>query len=136
MNDKKIVIAILDDLATWQKLNVVSFLTSSIASRFPETHGEDLVTADGKTFLPLLKHPIVLYKATSQADLQRALRRSLDRELSIGIFTKPLFDTRTGEENVAEIAKYSVDDLDLVGLIVYGDNKKVNKAIDNLKFHD
>jgi len=136
MYDKKVAIVIKNDLLDWQKLNVVSFLASSIAIRFPETHGQDFVTADDVKFLPFLKHPILVYKAETAEKLQRAFQRSKDRELAIGIYTKSLFDTKSGEENVLEIAKYRADDLNLIGIIIYGDNKKVDKALDGLKFHE
>lgn len=136
MYDKKVAIVIKDDLLPWQKLNVVSFLAGSIAIQFPETHGEDFVTADNVRFLPFIKNPTLIYKAETSEKLQRAFRRARERELSIGIYTKPLFDTRSGEENVLEIAKHTADDLDLVGIIVYGENKKVDKALDGLKFHE
>lgn len=136
MYDKKVAIVIKDDLLIWQKLNVVSFLAGSIAIEFPETHGEDFVTADNVRFLPFIKNPTLIYKAETQEKLQRAFLRSKDRELSIGIYTKPLFDTRSGEENILEIAKQTTDNLDLVGFIVYGENKKVDKALDGLKFHE
>jgi len=136
MYDKKIAVVIKDDLLPWQKLNVVSFLAGSISIQFPETHGQGFKTADNVNFLPFSKHPALIYKADSTEKIQRAFQRARDRELAIGIYTKPLFDTRSGEENVAEIAKHTVDDLDLVGIIIYGENKKVDKALDGLKFHE
>jgi len=136
MYNKKVAIVILDDLLPWQKLNVVSFLAGSIAIEFPEIHGEDFVTADNVRFLPFIKNPTLIYKADSKEKLMRAFLRSKDRELAIGIYTKPLFDTRSGEENVIEISKHTSDDLDLVGIIVYGENRKVDKALDGLKFHE
>ncbi|MFS4470335.1 DUF2000 family protein [Chryseobacterium sp. T20] len=136
MYDKKVAIVIKDDLLPWQKLNVVSFLAGSIAIEFPETHGEKFVTADHEEFLAFIKHPTLIYKADNTEKLQRAFRRSRDRELSIGVYTQQLFATRSGEENVLEIAKHPADHLDLVGIIVYGENKKVDKALDGLKFHE
>lgn len=136
MYDKKVAIVIKDDLLPWQKMNVVSFLAGSIAIKFPETHGGEFVTADDVKFLPFVKHPTLVYKANSSEKLQRAFQRARDRDLAIGIYTKPLFATRSGEENVQEIASHTVDDLDLVGIIIYGENKKVDKALDDLKFHE
>lgn len=135
MYDKKVAIVLLDDLLSWQKLNVVSFLASGIAIKFPETHGGNFTTADGITFLPFIKHPVLIYKAETMEKLQRAFSRARERELSIGIYTKQLFDTRSGEENVAEIASRTMTELDLVGIVVYGENKKVDKALDGLKYH-
>jgi hypothetical protein len=136
MYDKKIAIVIKEDLLSWQKLNVASFLSSSVAIKFPETHGADFITADGAKFLPFLKHPILVYKADSKEKLQRAFQRARDRELEIGIYTEKLFDTRSGEENVEIISSQNSEYLDLVGIIIYGENKKVDKALDGLKFHE
>ncbi|WP_437918731.1 DUF2000 family protein [Sphingobacterium sp. LRF_L2] len=136
MYHTKVAVVILDDLLPWQKMNVVSFLAGSVALSFPEVHGEEFVTADGRRFLPFIKNPTLVYKADNSEKLKRAFKRASDRDLAIGIYTRPLFATRSGEENVIEIASKNVDELDLVGIIVYGENKKVDKALDGLKFHD
>jgi len=136
MYDKKVAMVIYDSLLPWQKLNVAAFLASSIAIKFPETHGDEFVTADQVRFLPFLKNPILIYKAETAEKLQRAFARSRDRDLAIGIYTNPLFETRSGEENVSLIAKNTVNKLDLAGIIVYGENKIVDKALDGLKFHE
>ncbi|MFD2935374.1 DUF2000 family protein [Spirosoma flavum] len=136
MYDQKVAIILKNDLLSWQKMNVVSFLASSIAIQFSQTHGGDFITSDQVKFLPFMKHPILIYKADTSEKLQRAFQRARDRDLAIGIYTNPLLGTKSGEENVQEIARHTVDDLDLVGVIVYGENKKVDKALDGLKFHD
>jgi hypothetical protein len=136
MYDKKVAVVIKDDLLPWQKLNVVAFLAGSVAIEFPETHGKKFITADHETFLPFIKHPTLVYKAESSDKLQRAFQRAKDRDLAIGIYTRQLFDTRSEEENVLEIAKHTADQLDLVGMIVYGENKKVDKALDELPYHE
>ena len=136
MNPEKIAIVIDASLATWQKLNVTAFLASSVAIAHPETHGAALTTASGNTYLPFMKYPVLVYKADTSAALQRAFNRANDRELSIGIYTRELFDTKTEIENLAEIARHTDDTLNFVGIIVYGESKKVDKALDGLKFHE
>jgi len=124
MYDNKIAIVIKDDLQSWQKLNVTAFLASSVAIKFPETHGKSLVSASGST-----------YKADTDNQIKRAFTRAKDRELNIGIYTKAQFGTRNEEQNVTEIGSRTDDELDLVGVIVYGPNKKVDKALNGLRFH-
>ncbi|MEO3408320.1 DUF2000 domain-containing protein [Mucilaginibacter sp. CAU 1740] len=136
MNIVKIAIVIDDSLATWQKLNVTAFLASSVAIAHPETHGAQLTTASGKSYLPFIKYPVLVYKADTDAAIQRAFNRAKDRELNIGIYTRELFDTKTEADNLAEIARHTDDSLNLIGIIIYGDSKKVDKALDGLKFHD
>lgn len=135
MYDNKIALVIKNDLLSWQKLNVASFLASAIAIEFPETHGEKFINASGSVYLPFIKHPILIYKAESNAEIKRAFNRAKERELHIGIYTGPLFATKNEAENHIEIAKDTDEDQVLVGIAIYGENKKVNKAVDGLKFH-
>jgi hypothetical protein len=135
MYPDKIAVVIKDDLATWQKLNVTAFLASSVAIAFPDTHGKPLINAQGQTYLPFMIHPVLVYKADNDAQLKRAFARAKDRGLHIGIYTSGQFATKNEQENLAEIAKYTDEELTLVGIVVYGENKKVDKALDGLKFH-
>ena len=135
MYDTKIAIIIRQDLQTWQKLNVAAFLASSVAVQFPQTHGQAFVNASGSTYLPFMKHPILLYGADNEAQMKRAFGRAKDRELAIGIYTMPLFSTKNEEGNLLEIASYTDENQDLVGLIVYGENRKVDKTLSGLRFH-
>lgn len=135
MYDNKIAIVILNTLENWQKLNVTAFLASSIAIALPETHGAPLVSASGTAYLPFIKHPVLVYGADSEEQLKRAFARASERELKIGVYTRELFATKNEEGNLAEIAKNGDDELNLVGIIIYGENRKVDKAVDKLKLH-
>jgi hypothetical protein len=136
MHQNKIVIVVRDDLKTWQKLNVTAFLAGAVAIEFPELHGRALVTAIGNRYLPFIKQPVLVYKAENSDQIKRAFNRAKERELDIGIYSYPLFSTNTEEDNLSETAKYSDEEQELVGILIYGDAKKVSKAIDVLKFHE
>ena len=135
MYDKKIAIIIQSDLLDWQKLNVTAFLASAIAIQFPETHGQAFTNASGSKYLPFIKHPILIYKADTHEQLKRTYTRAKERELNIGIYTKPLFSTKNEDGNHIEIGKSTEEEQDLAGIVLYGENKKVDKAVDGLKFH-
>lgn len=134
-HENKIAIAVENELLDWQKLNVVAFLASSVAIGIPETHGRAFVTASKSEYLPFIRQPFIIYGANSSEELKRAFKRAQDRELQIGIYTRPLFATKTENDNLSEIAKVFDEEQDLVGLVVYGPFRKVNKAFDGLKFH-
>lgn len=135
MYPTKIALIILNDLLPWQKLNVSAFLASAIAIGVPETHGRPFINKTS-TYLPFIKNPMLIYKADTPAQLNRALSRAKERELQIAIYTQELFATKGEEENLAEISRFSDEDQHLVGIAIYGENKKVDKAIDGLKFHE
>ena len=85
--------------------------------------------------MPFIKHPILIYKAETQSHIKRAFQRAKERGLHIGIYTEPLFATKNEGENHIEIAKSSDEEQILVGIVIYGENKQVNKALEGLKFH-
>ena len=133
--DTKIALVLKADLPTWQKLNVAAFLTSAVAIKFPETHGQPFVNASGITYLPFLRQPVLVYQAAQEQDLRRAHQRASERNLHLGIYTEPLFATKGEAENLAVIAQYTVETQPLVGLVLYGDARQVGKALDGLKLH-
>ena len=135
MYENKIAIVIREDLPEWQKMNVTAFLASAVAIKFPGTHGKPFVNASGNEYLPFIKHPILIYKAADEQQVKRAFFRAKERELNIGIYTNPLFATRNEEGNLIEIAKETDETQELAGIVIYGENKKVDKAIKDLKFH-
>ena len=135
MYDNKVAMVILGDLQDWQKLNVAAFLASSVAVKFPETHGRPFVTSSKTEYLPFIKHPVLIYKAENPEQIKKAFVRAKERSLQIGIYTRPLFATKNEDQNLEEIAKYPDEEQDLVGIVIYGENKSVDKALKDLKFH-
>ncbi len=135
MYDHKIALVLSGDLLEWQKLNVTAFLASSVAIQFPETHGQPFVTASQSTFLPFLKHPILVYRAEGPAEVRKAFERARERGVHLGIYTRTLFATKNEEENIAELRRLPDEEHELVGIVLYGENKQVDKALKGLKFH-
>ncbi|WP_422359455.1 DUF2000 family protein [Reichenbachiella sp.] len=133
--ENKIAIIVKNDLLNWQKLNVASFLASSVAINFPETHGKPFINASQSEYLPFIKQPILIYKADDQPQMDRVFSRAKERNLSIGIYPYSLFSTKNEEQNHLEMSKLTDDCSSLVGIVIYGENKKVNKALDGLMFH-
>ncbi len=133
--ENKIAIIIKNELLNWQKLNIASFLASSVAIKFPKTHGKSFINALKSEYLPFIKQPILIYQADDQAQIDRAFTRARQRELHLGVYTNSLFSTKNEEENHIEKGKLTDENQTLIGIIIYGENKKVNKALNGLKFH-
>ena len=136
MYDEKIAIVLINDLLVWQKLNIVAFLSSSVAIEFPQTHGKNFVDASNRKYLPFIKHPMMIFKADSPEEMRKAFSKAKDRNLAVGIYTKPLFATKNEEQNLEIISRTEEGKHDLVGLMLFGNRKEVDKAIKGLKLHD
>lgn len=134
MFDTKIALIVRDDLATWQRLNVVAFLASGIASAAPEVMGEPYVDANGHRYGNMLGQPMLVFEATLTG-LQAAHRKGLERELTIVPYVEAMFSTGHDEANRQVFLAEDANNLNLVGLALRGPKKAIDKAIKGLSLH-
>ncbi|MGX1741589.1 DUF2000 family protein [Bosea sp. NPDC055353] len=132
--DTKIAIVVRDDLATWQKLNVASFLAGGLVGASPELAGEPYGDASGRFYGPLVRQPILIF-AASAAELTTVLQRAQQRGVRPHLYIKDLFATGNDLDNRAAVAAVTTDALDLVGLGLHAERKEIDKIIKGLKLH-
>ncbi|MCW5748571.1 MAG: DUF2000 family protein [Alphaproteobacteria bacterium] len=132
--DTKIALAVHQDLAVWQKLNVAAFLTSAIVGADRGLIGEPYRDASGIPYLAMSRQPILVFTGTSE-DLKAAHRRALERNERIAIYTRELFATGHDEANRAAVAAVATDALDLVGLALHAERKIVDKILKGMALH-
>src|SRR5712671_5066537 len=85
----KIAIVLRDDLAPWQKLNVACFLSGGLVGSYPILAGERYRDASGQLYGALIRQPILVFAGAAD-DMAKALRRAIDRDLTVSIFTQDL----------------------------------------------
>ncbi|MGW7025394.1 DUF2000 family protein [Streptomyces decoyicus] len=132
--DTKIAVIVRDDLAVWQKLNVTAFLASGIAHASGDIMGKRYEDASGHDYLALLREPVLCYTADAGA-LTRTHARALSRAVPTALYTADMFTTGNDDDNRAAVRAVTADDLDLVGLAVYGPRGTVDKITKGLKLH-
>jgi hypothetical protein len=132
--DTKIAIVVRDDLATWQKLNVASFLAGGLVGAAPELAGEPYRDASGRFYGPLIRQPVLIF-AASAAELTSVLQRAQQRGVRPHLYTKELFATGNDIDNRAAVAAVATDALDLVGLGLHAERKEIDKITKGLKLH-
>ncbi|MFD2265201.1 DUF2000 family protein [Lacibacterium aquatile] len=134
MFDTKVAILVLEDLAVWQKLNVTAFLATGIAGAAPDAMGEPYEDAAGRQHARLLGQPMLVFAATP-ADLQRAFRIGIERDLTRSVYVRAMFSTGHDAANRAAFLAEPADAPDLVGIALRGLKKDVDKAIKGAKLH-
>nr|WP_310618040.1 DUF2000 domain-containing protein [Pantoea cypripedii] len=134
MFDTKIALIVRDDLATWQRLNVVAFLATGIASAAPEMMGEPYVDARGRQYGNMAGQPMLVFSGDLPG-LQRAHRQGLERELTIIPYVHAMFSTGHDAANREVFLAEDADNLNLVGIALRGPKKAVDKAIKGLSLH-
>ena len=132
--DTKIAVLLREDLQAWQALNVCAFLMSGIAAGNPETNGEPYADADGNRYLSMFRQPVVVLEGNKEI-LRLAHGRALDRDLPMAIYTQDLFLTGNDRDNRATVAAVAREDLDLVGIAVYGKKNAVDKVMKGAAMH-
>lgn len=134
MSDTKIAFIVRNDLASWQRMNVVAFLATGIASAAPEILGEPYVDAHGHEYGSMSIQPMLVFEAALDG-LQKAHRIGLERALTMLPYVFAMFSTGHDEANRAVFLEEDPDNLQLVGLALRGPRKAVDKAIKGLPLH-
>ncbi|WP_431901165.1 DUF2000 family protein [Nonomuraea sp. bgisy101] len=132
--DTKIGIVVRDDLAVWQKLNVTAFLSSAVAGGEPETVGLPYEDGSGNVYLPMFRQPVLVY-ASDEEGLARVRERAMARGLRVAVYTEELFKTGNDDDNRAAVRAVEAEDLQLVGLAIYGPKNAVDKVTKGLSLH-
>ena len=131
--DTKVAVVLRDDLLAWQKLNVTAFTMTGIAS-IPDTLGEPYVDDSGRSYLPMLKQPVLIFRATAD-QMHQVYQRATSENLALAIYTAELFATPHDEANRAAVRNVSSNDLNLVGIALRGAKKSVDRAVKDLTLH-
>ena len=132
--DTKIAVLLRDDLLTWQRLNVTAFLVSGIGTAVPEVIGEPYEDGDGVPYLAMFRQPVLVFEAGKEL-LRAAHGRALARNLPVSVFTSDLFATGNDRDNRAAVRAVPTEQLDLVGIGVYGPRNAIDKIVKGAGMH-
>ncbi|SHJ53379.1 hypothetical protein SAMN02745194_02803 [Roseomonas rosea] len=132
--ETKVAILVLEDLATWQKLNVTAFLATGIAAEAPEALGEPYEDASGRRHARLLGQPMLIFAASPEV-LRRAWTQANERGLIRAAYVRAMFGTGHDAANRDAFRAEPADAPDLVGLALRGPRKEVDKATKGAVLH-
>lgn len=134
MFDTKIALIVRDDLAIWQRLNVVAFLSSGITASAPDVLGKPYINANGVQYGNMLGQPMMVYEGNLET-IQIAHQKAIEQELTIIPYVHAMFSTGNDEANRQVFLAEDANNLNLVGLGLRGPKKAVDKAIKRLTLH-
>lgn len=131
--DTKIKVILREGLEPWQELNITAFLISGIAGT-QNIVGEPYVDADGITYLPMSRQPIMILSAGIEK-MSEIMQKATEKGMAVSIYTKELFHTYNDEDNRAEIYKHRTSDLDLVGIAIRGAKNPLDRITKGVEMH-
>ena len=134
MFDTKISVVVREDLATWQKLNVVAFLVSGVVGANAGIVGEPYEDAAGNTYSPLLIQPTIVLSADRET-LKAIYERAMARRVRFSLYIEDMFATGHDAANRAVVKQYAPDAMNVVGLALREDKKIVDKITKGARMH-
>jgi len=133
--ETKVAVVVREDLVTWQRLNVSSFLMAGITAHAgPAAIGQPYEDADGRHYLPLLVQPVLVFEAGA-AKLKTVRERAERRGVEIAIYTREMFATGNDEDNRAAVRAVATDSLDLVGIGLRAPHRDADAVLRGLPRH-
>ncbi len=133
--ETKIAIVVADDLAMWQRLNVVAFLTSGVMGDTEGIMGAAYEDASAVNYSALCIQPMVVLKAP-RPKLQTFLARAQRNAVKSAIYIEDMFATGHDAANRATVKQYATDELPLVGMAIRTERKLVDKIFKGAKLHE
>ena len=131
----KVAIVVAEDLLVWQKLNVVSFLTSGVIGQVKGLLGEAYEDGSGTRYAPLCVQPVVVLKSGRER-LKTYLDRANRRGVEAALYIEDMFATGHDAANRETVSRYQTAELPLVGIGLRADRKEVDKIFKGAKLHD
>jgi hypothetical protein len=130
----KISIVVREDLATWQKLNVVAFLVSGVVGANSGLLGEPYEDAAGNAYNPLMIQPTIVLSADRET-LKAIYGRAMERRVRLSLYIEDMFTTGHDAANRAAVKQYAPEAMNVVGLGLRDERKIVDKITKGARMH-
>lgn len=118
----------------WQELNITAFTVSGIAGTVKDIIGENYEDGSGHMYLPMFKQPVLVFSADKD-QIKKVHQRALSRDIHLSIYTEELFKTDNDQDNRAAVKSCRDEDLQIVGMAMYGPKNTVDKIVKGLSLH-
>ena len=136
----KIAVAILNKeskLEGWQELNTIAHLSASLASRVGTKllSQDHIETKDNEKIKLNIQHAIMIKQVESGTSLKDLRKKAKELNLEVFEFTREMIET-TSDKKLVEITKTKdIKDLELLGILVFGDKEQVDTITKTLELY-
>ena len=132
-NDK-CVIVIDENLPLGIIANTAAILGITLRMKYPSVVGCDVKDADNNIHSGIIEFPVPILKSNRNAlnALSKTLKEELFDDLTIVDFTDLAQSCKTYDEYISKMTETPAQLLNNIGLLIYGNKKKVNKLTGNM----
>ena len=126
----KIAIALNENLGPGLLANAAACIASGLFDKESDLLGEQIDGAEC-TFIPITKIPILIVKQNKKL-WKELLDRAKKNNLKYMVFTREGQSTTSYEEYIERVKGKKLDEIEVVGIGVLGENKSVDKFAGDL----
>lgn len=121
------------DIPAWSKLNCAAHLSASLAAREGKKlfEIEHTKTTDGEQIPMNIRHAIMMKKTANRADLLRLKHDAEKFGLTVTCFTEEMRDSRNDIEVKKKQESKSANEIQFLGVLIYGDMKAVQNLTES-----
>lgn len=114
--------------------NTAAVLSLTLGKKIKDIIGPDVFDASGRCHVGITTIPIPILKSDSRKikELRDKVASGDFSDLLIVDFSNAAQTTTTYEDYIEKISKFTTEDLEYLGIAIYGDRKKVNKLTGSL----
>ncbi len=116
------------EIPLWSKINTASHLSASFAARKAKKLlvQDHVKTQDNQEIDLSIPHGIVIRTANEYKKLLEMLSEAKNQKLEYTLFTKDMRDSKSQKDDIISISQKEFKDLEILGILVFGDKKKVD----------
>ena len=132
-NDK-CVIVIDENLPLGIIANTAAILGITLGMKYPSVVGCDVKDADNNIHSGIIEFPVPILKSNKNSlnALSKTLKEEFFDDLTIVDFTDLAQSCKTYDEYISKMTETPTQLLNNIGLLIYGNKKKVNKLTGNM----
>jgi lysyl-tRNA synthetase class 2 len=130
--ETKIAVAVINKgagLLLWQEMNTVAHLNAAFGARVgKELFTKDTISSkDGVSIKLNTKQAIMIKTARSSKELQMLAEKAKKVKLEVDEFTREMIETTNDKKVIENTAAKNYDEVEYLGVLVYGSKKEVEE---------
>ena len=130
--DKKCVLVVSESLPLGLKLNTAAVLGVTIGRKVEDILGPDAVDASGDEHVGLIKVVLPVLKASGEKIAEIRQKAKAQADLLMADFALEAQQAKTMEEYLEALAKRTTDQINYLGVAIYGETRQVNSLTGGL----
>lgn len=128
----KCAVIVVDNLPTGLAVNAASVLSVSLGANVDGLVGKDVEDLDGVRHPGVIYTPLPILRHTAKGIHEVLASVASDDDMFFATFSSLAQSCRTYDEYIDRMSQVNTDDIDLIGIALYGPKKRVNKLVGSL----